>query len=118
MSKYFDIHLHASAWDDSMLSLEDVSVWMTEHNVERSIILQLERTLPRNDEERELMVASEDVAEGSAIASRDACTVVRIVCLLSRSGIPEGSNTFWVKSMLFWTHLLSGLSAYVVSAST
>lgn len=53
---YFDIHVHANAWNGDGFNLDRVSEWMDEHQVKRCIIQQFRQTLPRNEEERKLLV--------------------------------------------------------------
>lgn len=55
---YIDIHIHASAWSDDTLTLDDVASWMKQHNIARGIVLQHEKTLPRSPAEQRRMVSN------------------------------------------------------------
>lgn len=55
---YIDVHVHANACTEEGFTLDRLAEWMRVYDVERCIVLPLDRTLPRNDYEQAAMLRS------------------------------------------------------------
>ncbi|MDT8390439.1 MAG: hypothetical protein RRC34_08030 [Lentisphaeria bacterium] len=55
-TRYIDIHFHADARSENGGELPKVAAWMKTNNVKQLIIMQYERTLPRNEEEERQII--------------------------------------------------------------
>jgi uncharacterized protein len=79
--RYTDIHVHANGFRPEGFNLDKLSEWMDSNNVDRSIVLQLRRDIPRNEDEHDVFMENFRSYEGriyrfcvlfaSEISSRD-----------------------------------------------
>ena len=61
---YIDIHVHANACNEDGFDLTQLSEWMDDNDVDRSIVLPLKRSLPRNAEEEATLIRNYDKYRG------------------------------------------------------